>query len=76
MSRLVQPILITTANCGWRNPPANTVVTMTPYHVGNADKVLILFNSGAVEKVRAEDFLNDMGGTDATPNGTSWKVKP
>ena len=46
----------------WRNPPADTVVTLTPYHVPNADKVLILFESGTVEKVKAEDFLG--GNTD------------
>ena len=40
----------------WQNPPADTVVTMTSYHVQNADKVLLMFQSGAVKKLKAEDF--------------------
>ncbi len=60
----------------WRNPPADTIVTLTPYHVGYADKVLVLFESGTVEKVKAEDFLHDIGGQDAIPGSTFWKIKP
>jgi hypothetical protein len=41
----------------WQNPPAETVVTLTPYHVQFADKVLVMFASGTVKKVKAEDFL-------------------
>ena len=40
----------------WQNPPADTVVMMTSYHVQNADKVLLMFQSGAVKKLKAEDF--------------------
>ena len=40
----------------WQNPPTDTVVAMTSYHVQNADKVLIMFQSGAVRKLKAEDF--------------------
>ena len=35
----------------WELPPANTYVTSTTYHVGNANKVLVLFESGTVKKV-------------------------
>ena len=56
----------------WQNPPADTVVTLTPYHVQNADKVLVLFESGTVKKVKAEDFLNP------NPDNANsfWKIKP
>jgi len=40
----------------WQNPPADTVITMTSYHVQNADKVLLMFQSGAIKKLKAEDF--------------------
>ena len=40
----------------WQNPPADTVVAITSYHVHNADKVLVMFQSGAVRKLKAEDF--------------------
>jgi len=40
----------------WQNPPADTIITMTSYHVQNADKVLMMFQSGAVKKLKAEDF--------------------
>ena len=49
----------------WKNPPADTYVTAASAHVQNADKVLVLFDSGAVKKVKAEDF-NRFGDTDAT----------
>ncbi len=52
----------------WKNPPADTYVTAASAHVQNADKVLVLFDSGAVKKVRAEDY-NRFGDTD----GTFWK---
>ena len=52
----------------WKSPPADTYVTAASAHVKNADKVLVLFDSGAVKKVRAEDF-NRFGDTD----GTYWK---
>ena len=41
----------------WQNPPASTLVTATTYHVQNADKVLVLFESGAVKKVTGHDFV-------------------
>ena len=54
----------------WQNPPANTVVTATTYHVKNADKVLVLFESGAVKKMTGADFAAKEG----TP--TFWTVTP
>ena len=52
----------------WQNPPADTVVAMTSYHVQNADKVLLMFESGAVKKLKAEDFQvrEDIAGQPST----------
>ena len=49
----------------WQNPPADTLVTATTYHVKNADKVLVLFESGTVKKISGTDFatLGDQAGT-------------
>jgi len=56
----------------WQNPPADTLVTLTSYHVQNADKVLVIFASGAVKKVKAEDFLNPNTDTAAS----FWTTTP
>jgi len=56
----------------WQNPPADTIVTLTPYHTQNADKVLVMFASGTVKKVKAEDFLNPNPDTAAN----FWKIAP
>jgi len=47
----------------WQNPPAGTVITATTYHVQNADKVLVLFESGAVKKMTGNDFSAHEGST-------------
>ena len=47
----------------WQNPPAGTVITVTTYHVQNADKVLVLFESGAVKKMTGNDFSAHEGST-------------
>ena len=59
----------------WQNPPADTVVMVTPYHVQNADKVLVLFESGTVKKIKAEDFMVEGGQTADNAVGF-WKIKP
>ena len=56
----------------WQNPPADTLVTLTPYHVKNADKVMVIFESGAVKKLKAEDYLNPNADTAAS----FWTIKP
>jgi len=55
----------------WSNPPADTLVTATTYHVKNADKVLVLFESGTVKKISGTDFaaLGDQAG-----NSNFWRV--
>lgn len=55
----------------WQNPPADTLVTATTYHVKNADKVLVLFESGTVKKISGTDFatLGDQAG-----NSNFWRV--
>jgi type II secretory pathway pseudopilin PulG len=57
----------------WQNPPADSVVTVTPYHVQNADKVLVMFQNGTVKKFRAEDFLGPSGADNTT---NFWQVTP
>lgn len=51
----------------WRVPPADTYITTTTYHVPNANKVLVLFESGAVRKVSPQDFL-------ATGDGAAYQT--
>jgi len=41
----------------WRNPPAETYVTSTTYHVQQASIVLVLSQDGSVKKVDAAKFL-------------------
>ena len=55
----------------WQNPPSDTVVALTSYHVKNADKVLVLFESGTVKKMTGADFAAFDNGS-----GNFWKVKP
>ena len=50
----------------WQNPPAGAVITATTYHVQNADKVLLMFESGAVKKVTGHDFAT-LDGPNAVP---------
>gem|GEM_PF-401547 len=35
----------------WQNPPANSYVTSTTYHVPNANKIIVLFESGTAVKM-------------------------
>jgi type II secretory pathway pseudopilin PulG len=55
----------------WQNPPANTLITATTYHVPNADKVLAMFESGAVKKITGHDFAA-LEGPSTAP--TFWQV--
>ena len=55
----------------WQNPPADTLVTATTYHVKNADKVLVLFESGTVKKISGTDFAT-LG--DSAGNSNFWRV--
>lgn len=54
----------------WQNPPSDTVVALTSYHVKNADKVLVLFESGTVKKMTGADFAAQEG------SNAFWKIKP
>ena len=54
----------------WQNPPADTVVALTTYHVKGYDKVLVLFESGTVKKMTGADFAAQEG------NNSFWKIKP
>ncbi len=55
----------------WQNPPAGAVITATTYHVQNADKVLLMFESGAIKKVTGHDFAT-LDGPNANP--AFWQV--
>ena len=55
----------------WQTPPANTLITATTYHVQNADKVLVMFESGAVKKITGHDFAA-LEGSSTAP--TFWQV--
>ena len=55
----------------WQNPPAGTLITATTYHVKNADKVLVMFESGAVKKINGNNF-SALEGSSTAP--TFWEV--
>ncbi len=50
------------------NPPSDTYITCTTYHVPNRDQVLVLFENGSVKKMTGADF--------AAQESAFWKVKP
>lgn len=54
----------------WQTPPAGTVIIATTYHVKNADKVLVMFESGAVKKMTGNDFAAQEG------SANFWKLTP
>lgn len=68
----------------WKNPPAETYVTSTTYHVPNTDTVLVLFEGGNAKKLNTKQF--QQYGADASTvevsNGGSvsqanfWKLTP
>ena len=60
----------------WQNPPANTLITATTYHVQNADKVLVLFESGAVKKVTGAEFATGVQGQTNSEPVNFWKLTP
>jgi prepilin-type N-terminal cleavage/methylation domain-containing protein len=55
----------------WQNPPASTLITVTTYHVKNADKVIAMFESGAVKKITGSNFAS-LEGPSTAP--AFWKV--
>ena len=55
----------------WQNPPAGTLITATTYHVQNADKVIVMFESGAVKKITGHDFAALEGPATAS---AFWRV--
>ena len=64
------PAILYRRQMRWQNPPADTVVTATTYHVKNADKVLVLFESGTVKKMTGADFAAKEGANNF------WTVTP
>ena len=54
----------------WQNPPATAVIMATTYHVKNADKVLVMFESGAVKKMTGHDFAAKEGASNF------WTITP
>jgi len=51
----------------WQNPPANTYVTSVTHHVPNADRLLVLYESGTVKKAPMPSGW--FSGTVTTPAG-------
>jgi prepilin-type N-terminal cleavage/methylation domain-containing protein len=65
----------------WQNPPANTYVTSTSYHVRFANKVLVLFQNGSAKNYDSSLFLQPGADSDVTPaSGVSaakfWLMTP
>ncbi len=68
----------------WKNPPAETYVTSTTYHVQNADTVLVLFEGGNAKKLNVDQFqqygadpatVAVTAGTTTSP-ANFWKLTP
>ena len=70
----------------WKNPPADTYVTSTTYHVPNSGTVLVLWEDGSVRKQSVQQFTAQDAGQDA-PFGVGvsaagisqanfWKLTP
>ncbi len=60
----------------WQNPPSDTVITATSYHVKNADKVLVMFESGAVKKVTGKEFATGIAGQTNSDPANFWQITP
>ncbi len=68
----------------WKNPPAETYVTSTTYHVPNTDTVLVLFEGGNAKKLNVDQFQQygaDPSTVAVTPGGSTspagfWKLIP
>ncbi len=69
----------------WKNPPAETYVTSTTYHVPNTDTVLVLFEGGNAKKLSTKQFQQygaDASSVAVPPSGGSvsqanfWKLTP
>jgi len=64
----------------WRNPPSNTYVTATTYHVQQASVVLVLMQDGSVHKVDAAKFQKLDGQISVDGAGVVvpkfWQVQP
>jgi prepilin-type N-terminal cleavage/methylation domain-containing protein len=53
----------------WANPPANTYVTAVTYHVATANKLIVLYEGGSVQKV-------DLFSTSGQPTLGAWVEPP
>lgn len=68
----------------WKNPPAETYVTSTTYHVPNTDTVLVLFEGGNAKKLNTKQFQQygaDASTVAVTSGGSVsqanfWKLTP
>lgn len=66
----------------WRKMPADTYVTCTTYHVANADKVIVLWESGSAKVMDTSKFLaagpdvNALSASGDVSNAKFWTVKP
>lgn len=64
----------------WRSVPGDTFVTCTTYHVPNANKVIVLYESGDAKLVDATKFVGadpaSLSVTGDVSNATFWQVQP
>ncbi len=66
----------------WRSIPGDTYVTCTTYHVQNADKVIVLYESGAAKVLDSSKFLSPgadvatLSAVSGVSNANFWKVQP
>jgi len=55
----------------WKNPPAETYVDSTTYHVQQSGKVLVLWENGSVRKVDVSQFLACSTSNQCTASGVT-----
>lgn len=64
----------------WKSVPGDTYVTCTTYHVQNANKVIVLYESGTAKVIDASKFIgSDVASLSASgdvSNAKFWQVQP
>ena len=63
----------------WKTVPGDTYVTCTTYHVQNANKVIILYESGTAKTIDSSKFTGDvpaLSPSNDVSNAKFWQVHP
>lgn len=58
----------------WQNPPSDSYITSTTYHVPHSNQVLVLWNNGSARKVDLSVYLDGATLETQSPNATSVAV--